>query len=437
MTNHPSEYLERHASDMDSRLLELFQKFYRHGKRSKSELEADSTFYDHITRFRRAVELFAPDDFNPLRPTQDELVEIAFQVDESERYTSDSKESVKKSIKTVYREFEQGKHHEKTEAFTCSAPGDSKTVDETEILSPEEVRNIISHMSHPRDKAFYRCMYEVAAHPGEMLNCSLKDVHLEEEALFIHGDGTHESRKMELHSEGARYLREYLEMHPQVSDPFNTYSDEPLWIKFQGTDCENCGESEIRHRDERYDLECEEYIPEECSEVSYQSMREALKEAKKKSDVERRVAPSYMRKSMLTQVNKESGISTESFRAFARWVPGSSQAQHYVSISNEEVRNIVKETFKGEVEEEQEYVRCQTCSTRNRADGSKVCSNCGRPLDAVKDLELREMQKAVKELTELNQEEIKRIKGEESSSDVPEDDLEDIIEEKISEMVES
>jgi integrase/recombinase XerD len=273
------------------------------------------------------------------------------------------------------------------------------------ILSPKEVRDIVSSAKNPRDKAYIRLLYETATTPGELLDGEIQDVDLEQETIYVRGNKQHKSQTMELHNEGLHYLREYLKQHPAVDDPFTTTSEEPLWVKTESYQCKNCGEREYLHENEDCDA-CDSFEPDEIEEIGYRAMNTMFKRCVERAGIDRDIKQKYLRKSMLTRLAPELGY--EQLNNFARWVPGSSQAQHYVSLSNDELRSMVRDRFKGGEGEEKELIECKNCGSRNDPERLE-CKKCHRPLNVAKSKKMERADQIAERLSEFDDEKLDRI----------------------------
>ncbi|MFB6213281.1 MAG: tyrosine-type recombinase/integrase [Candidatus Nanohaloarchaea archaeon] len=399
MGDDPDQYLENIQDDISEENWEALKQFRR-----EADI-ANSTTYDYLSRLNNILQTCAPDGFQLSEPSKDEILDLANNI-QKEKDNPSTMKSWLKSVKKFYGVYKGGEYYELTDSFTVSAGGASGTTVEPDmILSPPEVQSIVNSAQTIRTKAYIRVMYEVAATPGELLQGKLKDVDLTEETIYVRGNKNHRSQTMELHSEGVNYLREYLKMHPAVDDPFSTTSEEPLWVKSGGIDCKNCGESQTAHINGNMES-CDSFEADEAAAVGYRTMNKAFKKAVQNSDIERDVKAKYLRKSMLTRLAPEVGY--EQLNNFARWQPGSSQAQSYISINNEKLRNMVKERFKGESEESQKWIVCENCNARN--DPERIeCKKCHRPLNVAKSEKMKKVKSIADRLSQVDEQKLEKI----------------------------
>jgi len=417
MTDTPDKYLEKHKEEMPEKWFEPLKKF---SKKSKLDI-ADRTLYDYLSKMKNISEKFVPDGFDPANPTQEEIREIATGIKRCD-LSNDTKHSYYKTLKKFYKVYNNGEHYELTDCFKVS--GSTKGVEKHMILSPKEVDGIINQAQNVRDKAFFRLLYECAVTPGELLQNKIKDVDLEEETIYIRGNKNHRSQTMELHNKGLSYLREYLRSHPDVDDIFSTNSDTELWVKIRNLHCRNCGKRESEHEENG----CNNYEP-EADSVGYRSFYKSFKRAVKNSSIDKNVKMKYLRKSMLTRLCSK-GIGYEQLNNFARWQPGSNQAAHYVSISNDKLRNWVKNEFKGEGKSGKEVIECHNCGARNPADRVE-CKKCHRPLNVPESEKMRKASEIADKLAEFDENRLRKIENNLNLLENPEEMIEKKIEEKL------
>jgi integrase/recombinase XerD len=131
-----------------------------------------------------------------------------------------------------------------------------------------------------------------------------------------------------------------------------------------------------------------------------------FKKAVRKSDVNRDIKQKYLRKSMLTRLAPKLGY--EQLNNFARWKPGSSQAQHYVSLNNDELRSMVKEEFKGGESEGKQIIICENCDSRNPPDNLE-CKKCHRPLNKEKSMKMQKANEIAERLSQWDEEKLDKV----------------------------
>lgn len=402
VNRNPENYLKRYKEKFSQENYVALKEFVDSVEFSLAE----RTIYDYLTTINSMLKRFAPKGFNLSEPTEKQIKTIAKGIKNSD-LAGDTKRTHFKVLKTFYREYKEGEFYELTNCFTVS--GSSRKVENQMILTPKEVRDIINSTTNIRDKAFFRLLYECACTPGELLQAQLQDVDLEEETIYIRGNKNHRDQAMELHNEGVAHLREYLRYHPKVEDIFSTNSEDPLWIVLKNSE----GKSK------------------EVKKVGYRSIYKSFQRALKQSSLKRNVKMKYLRKSMITRLCEE-GAGYEQLNSFARWVPGSNQAGHYVSISNNKTRELIKEKFKGEKNTGKDIIECYNCGARNPASEIE-CKRCHRPLNAPKSEKMRKASEMADRLASFNEERLNKIENNLEVLESPEDMIDRKIEAKLNE----
>lgn len=419
MPGDPNQYLDNHKEKLSEEELEVLEDFV-----ARANI-ADSTMYDYLSRLRNIFKTCQPSDLEIKNPSEDQILELANNI-KDEKDNPHTTKSWLKSVRKLYKVYDGGEYYEKTKCFNVSArTGTNTTVEPEMILTNPEIQEIVNNCKNVRDKAYVRLLYETASTPGELLSAKLSDVNLEEETIYVRGNKGHLSQTMELHNEGVGYLREYLESHPAVENPFRTTSDKPLWIKTGSSLCK-CGQSQSKHARDSNEA-CDNFRLKQVEEVQYRAMNKAFKKAAERSDVDKDVKQKYLRKSMITELASDLGY--EQLNNFARWKAGSNQAQHYVSLDNEEMRNTVKEKFKGGATEEN-LITCKNCNSRNDPERIK-CKSCNRPLNVGKTEQMKRAKEVANKLSEYDDEDLDKLDKALEFMEDPEETVDKMIEEKM------
>lgn len=398
MPGDPDKYLEKHQDQLSKEEFEALKEF------KKNSDIADSTTYDYLSRLKNIFLTCKPEDFDIQNPSKEGVNELVSNIEEEKKNAS-TRRTWLKSVKKFYKVYQDGDRYGMVaNQFTLGSR--SAKVENKMILSPKEVADIVNQASNPRDKAYIRLLYETATTPGELLDAELQDVDLEQETIYVRGNKQHKSQTMELHNEGLHYLREYLKQHPEVDDIFTTTSDKPLWVKLESYKCSKCGEREHKHGDEADGDACDSFEPDELEQIGYRAMNVMFKRCVEQAGIDRDIKQKYLRKSMLTRIAPDVGY--EQLNNFARWVPGSSQAQHYVSLSNDKLRSMVRERFKGEEGDQKEMIECKNCGSRNDPERLE-CKKCHRPLNVAKSQKMERAEEIADKLSEFDSDKLDMI----------------------------
>jgi hypothetical protein len=215
---------------------------------------------------------------------------------------------------------------------------------------------------------------------------------------------------MELHNKGLQYMREYLQMHPAVDNIYKTHSDAPLFLKKRAFSCKNCGRPKQPHTDEEHpnhEVCCGNYDPKRLEKAGYGGMRQVFKNALERSSINRDIKQKYMRKSILSKLATE--LKYEQLCTFARWVPGSSQAEHYIRLDNKELRDEIAGIFKNkQTGENKQTITCGNCNSQNDPDNLS-CKFCNRPLNVAKSEKMKQAEEVANQLADMSEGDMERF----------------------------
>jgi integrase len=304
-------------------------------------------------------------------------------------------------LKKFYKVQNGGNEHpEKVEFFSVhKSRKEENTISREDIFTKEELRELMRNFSNTRDRAFTITLYETAARPGELLNCSIGDFTTNGKGDFVYLEGLKGTpdRTNQLVRAG-RTLREWIAHHPlggemgDIDDP-----SAPLWVKKEQQMCKKCGERVTQH-----DGSCS-YEPDFREEMSYQAYRRRFKSACEKAGIPgNKRRPYNLRHTRLTEVATFMGY--EQLNKFAGWVPGSGRAKVYVHLNNDDVNKAIRDKYnvETEVEEEDQSNTCPFCGTSNEPEFSE-CRDCGRPLSLEEQSKKEDKQEVLERLAELEE----------------------------------
>jgi integrase len=353
-----------------------------------------------IYAFKTLLNKFAPEDFTLDGATEQELKNIVAELNRSD-YAESTKAKIRGTLKKFYKVQNGGDEHpEKVEFFSVhNSRKEENTISREDIFTKEELQDLMRNFSNTRDRAFTITLYETAARPGELLNCSIGDFTTNGKGDFVYLEGLKGTpdRTNQLVRAG-RTLSEWIAHHPlggemgDIDDP-----SAPLWVKKEQQMCRKCGERVTQH-----DGSCD-YEPDLREEMSYQAYRRRFKVACEKAGIpENKRRPYNLRHTRLTEVATFMGY--EQLNKFAGWVPGSGRAKVYVHLNNDDVNKAIRDKYNVETEEEEEdqSTACGFCGTSNESQFSE-CRNCGRPLNLKQKSEKEDKRDVLERLAELDE----------------------------------
>jgi len=216
-----------------------------------------------------------------------------------------------------------------------------------EMLSEDDIKNLINVAENPRDKAFIAILYESGCRIGEMLFLRLKHINFDQYGAQLLVDGKTGYRRVRIIA-SAPYLTEWINKHPRKDDP-----ESPLWIT----------------RD--YEI------------MSYAALRITFKRIFKKAGVHKKINFHNFRHSRATYLANH--LTEAQMKEFFGWVQASDMASIYVHLSGRDVDNALLKVHGIKKPEEKEESllnpkKCSRCQEINQFT-NVYCNKCGMILD--------------------------------------------------------
>lgn len=228
-----------------------------------------------------------------------------------------------------------------------------------ELLTAEEIKEMVGSADNPRDKALIFVDYESACRAAELLGIRIKHVSFDEYGAVVMVDGKTGQRRIRLIN-SVPALKVLLNNHPFKDDP-----EAPLWIDLSGK-----GYGKALFRSGLYHV---------------------LKKTAKRAGIKKNVYPHILRHSRLTELAKD--LTEQELKIFAGWKQNSDMASVYVHLSGEDVEKklLKKAGLLKEGKKQEDLLKpnaCIRCKEKNSI-GAKFCSKCYYPLelDAVNQIE--------------------------------------------------
>lgn len=275
----------------------------------------------------------------------------------------------KNTIKMQYKHFLQflGKEDE-AEVIHCKNLKGSKLPED--ILTKDEVLEIIDHAGSLRDKALFGLLYESGCRAGEILSMKVKNLDFLENggcaATFPRGK-TGPRRVLVFNF--ASYLRQWMDAHPLKDDP-----EAPLWPT-----------NDYRH-----------------APLSDISLRYNLTETVKRTSIKKRVWLHGFRHTRATHLSEH--LTEQQMKRYLGWTPGSDMASIYVHLSGKDMDNAVKAMYG--IEDPETPIdtmkpgKCPRCNEMNAPKGL-YCWKCGMILDPTVRKDVDDLDKTIPELIKI------------------------------------
>jgi len=389
------EFQNLKDTDIHSENISAIHQFINHqAAEGISEVQQQRQIQSLKTLLRK----FAPGNFRLKGASETELKTVLAQVNRSD-YAEATKHKFKGTIKKFYKVMNGGHEHPDKVNFFKVTRKKATPVTRDDLFTEEELKRLFRGFSNVRDKAFTMVLYESAARPGELQECSIGDFtsNGKGDFIFLEGKKNTPDRTNQLVRSG-RTLREWLSQHP-LGGELGDIEDRtvPLWVKTEQQACKNCGEIPHHHDDS-----CN-YQPDFSDRMTDHSFRHRFKDACERADIpEKKRRPYNLRHTRLTEVATFMGY--EQLNKFAGWVPGSDRAKVYVHLNNDDVNQAIRDEYglDSEKDKEKETRQCSFCGRENQGQHSE-CRNCGRPLNLQEASEKQEKQDVIDRLQELEE----------------------------------
>jgi len=306
-------------------------------------LKRINRYFYELVKFNRLLKKpFTEANKNDIR----RVVAIMEQTDLS----PETKKCFKTMIRKLYRFLrgveEKNVYPEEVRWITTHIPINNRKLPE-ELLSEEEIQQIVRRCKTLRDKALILTLAESGCRVSEIGTMQIKHVSFEEYGTRLHVNGKTGMRKI-LVVNSTPYLQEWINQHPFNDDP-NSY----LWIDSNG------------------------------KLICYQRIDAILKDASKRAGIKKRVHLHLLRHSRATLLARK--MSDATMKHYFGWTQGSKMATTYIHMSGKDTDEAILE-FNG-IEMKKEIKKsairpklCLRCKTSNIST-NKFCKLCGLILD--------------------------------------------------------
>ena len=224
-----------------------------------------------------------------------------------------------------------------------------------DIISQDEVREIIGNAKSPRDKFLIALAYDSGCRISELLTLRLIDVSEDEYGIRLHVTGKTGERNVRCVGDSVARYSDWKVMHPGRDN-------QESWLfvkldsgKYRGGDA-----------------------------MDYDTAQKVLENAVKRSGINRRIHWHLFRHTRATLLARD--VKEAPLEKQMGWVHGSKQTQTYVHLSEKDVDNAILKAYGVEVKEKDHVKiddlprKCERCGEINTSD-SKFCKRCALPLD--------------------------------------------------------
>jgi integrase len=278
----------------DKKLIELFVR----------DFKAKGTSHSRLTKLVRNLAVIGEKLGKPLKKATIEDIKRIVHEYESSEYSVWTRHDVKCILKQFYKWLD-GEDYPKCVKWICTTiPYREKPlVQETELLTEDEVNKIIATADHPRNKAIIAMLAESGARIGEIGNLTIGQIKIDASGTVLNVSGKTGRRRLRIIS-ATPYLVKWLDIHPDNTNPYA-----PLWI--------NIGTKDYH------------------KQMTYEGIRKILIETFKKASIKKRCNPYIFRHSRASQLARH--LTEYQMNSYFGWIQGSRVPSCYVHISGKDL----------------------------------------------------------------------------------------------------
>ncbi len=309
-----------------------------------------------LLQYLHKLALWLGKDFE--EATKDDIVDLVQKI-EREKLSVWTKQGYRVTLKKFYRWLKNSERDPEEVAWIKTSIKKTNDILPDELLTEDEVKQLIEACEHPRDRALVSTLYESSCRIGEICSLHIRNVSFDDYGTVIIVRGKTGGRRVRLIA-STPYLASYLDVHPLKDDP-----DAPLWVGIGPTN--------------------------KNKPLGYPSIRKKLKELAAKAKIKKRVNPHAFRHSRATYLANR--LTEAQMNQFLGWTQGSKMTGIYVHMSGRDTDQAIRRIYGLEEEKEEKSPlkpkKCSRCEALN-AGTAKFCNKCGAVLDIEVAVKLQE-----------------------------------------------
>lgn len=287
------------------------------------------------------VENLLNKDFD--QANSDELKAALRTIELCPAYSENTKRDYRIALKKFYKWIGNGTVPEPAKWIKTGAKLSKKLLPE-DVLSENDIRDLVKAADNPRDKAFIFVLYESGCRIGEILGIKLKNVLFDKYGAQIVVNGKTGARRVRIIF-ACDYLRCWCENHPNREEP-----ESYLWVTLS-----------TNNRGKR---------------MGYQYLHYKLREIAKKAGVKRKVNFHNFRHARATHLADK--LTEVQLCEIFGWTLSSKMPSTYVHLSGRNLDNSLLKLAGIIREDEEDRTVCPRCKQSNDRI-SRYCNKCGLP----------------------------------------------------------
>ena len=280
--------------------------------------------------------------------TKEDLKELIRKIENSPKnYTENTKKDFRVVLKKFYKWLEgiEDGYPDRVKWMKATIAHNHRKLPD-ELLTQDEIRQMIQAADNPRDKALVFVMYESGCRIGELLSIKLKHVQFDTYGAKVMVSGKTGARQIRLIA-SCDYLRYWLENHPDRSNP-----DAPLWASIANA--------------------------ERGTFIGYACVRKRVRDIARRAGITKKVNPHNFRHSRATHL--ASKLKTAQLCVMFGWEQHSAMPSTYIHLSGEDVDDALLKVHGLKKDSNGDTINCPRCQKAHQPT-AKYCDDCGMPFN--------------------------------------------------------
>ncbi|MBT7496896.1 tyrosine-type recombinase/integrase, partial [Candidatus Woesearchaeota archaeon] len=283
----------------------------------------------------------------------EDLKRFVGEIQQREDYSPWTKQLYKVTLRKFYKWMKQTEEYPPEVSWIKInvSKSEKKLPSEGELLTENEVRQLINSTNNLRDKALISVLYESGCRVGEIGTMRIKNVSSDKYGILLSVRGKTGARKIRIVS-SLFALNSWLSVHP-----FKFDNEKPLWVRLDGK--------------QPGKLLC------------YDAIRVMLKNAFNKAGIKKKHNPHFFRHSRATQMANH--LTEFQMNQYFGWAQGSDMPSTYVHLSGRETDGAILAMNgiiidKNKDTESSKPLLCPRCDYLN-PHGREHCIKCDLIID--------------------------------------------------------
>lgn len=279
---------------------------------------------------------------------KEDIRRVVSWIESNQKFSDWYKYGLKICIRKFYKWLRKTKKYPKEVAWIKAYMKSHNNKLPEELLTEDDVKNLINASRDTKHKAFVAVLYESGCRIGEVSTLRIKNVSFDQYGAILNVNGKTGYRRVRIVS-AVPYLAEWINKHPFKDNP-------EAWVWINRTQ----------------------------DVIKYTFLTDLLRRLARKAGIKKPVNPHNFRHSRATYLANH--LTEAQMKEMFGWVRDSEMASVYVHLSGRDVDKALLKTYGIDInngQEEESKLKpkdCARCNEKNPAT-NKFCLRCGMPLE--------------------------------------------------------